>query len=1196
MKKPRATGVRLSMQPSGFTLVVTISLLVLLTMIGIGILSLSSIQLRLSAKGDSMSRARSHARLAMMMALGDLQKSLGPDGRISVPAEQSGQSGEHASWVGVYDAWDQSVGVTKRPAPVFVQWLSSSPSRDARLQKSFVNGVAADEVEVVGVGTLGAANGKDIVKVPRVPITQAMSSGQVAWWIADESMKAHVTSGQPRNSLLNNAVELISANAGITANSAILEELGEIAVDAPQRSAYISHSQLALKNQQSNVLFHDVTTQSRGLPVDVTRKRFKYDFSLFSQLTRKQVEGLPLYRADGKLNVFSNSGGRVNNDSSFSAIGANPLAQFGNTTNQPGINMEELWIHANLYRNVRWSGQMPFLQMMTGAESPSAGDFRRRALSDPWYGYSKPVFASVQFVFSFVARPEVSPYATTRYRMLVQMDALVKVWNPNNTRVVVPAGASYAVQLLSVPFKVQWSIRNAAGLPVALPAQSGLGANTYAMNLGTWQSSSNKFGQDDFRWLRGNVGGLAQSGNSTGYTLEAGESKIFGYDRNLTMGPTGDPNVNLTPGWGPGRQALIAGDFGARNLNASDTIEFIVTPDKDCLPSNVRTYCNKWIGHRAAGSRATGGNGGLAIGTSTLPSSVNFATPDPQFFPTVSSSQRLSVSQYVTPKPFMIFGQYLNVEQSAPGTRDAFPSAPRLLMNSSIVQRSFRNFNADQLTVGQELWRSDPLPLAFDSPLIDINSQDQGRFGGGHSVSSGVTRTATRQLELTPPLSLMSLSHSIANGCADRFEQAAERSDVGLPHLQSDGLTGAYKFEKGDIAFSTVSYAAPQVERAIGNSFASPFIALDKVTDSGPYHTFSNAVVPVFDHSYLANAALFDSWFCSSIHNGALSPASAPFKDSRGTVAVLTDFFSKSMSEEKSRLFNNRIIPANSWEVAKTRLLNGSALHAEAISRMGAHVYLDGAFNVNSTRKQAWLAVLATARDTSKRSPNGTKYSQTGQTPVGSAGLVVEGPAKPLASPLESQQWSGFRSLTDEQLETLAEKVVEEVKTRGPFLSLADFLNRRPGDSSVAQALGAMQAAIEAAKLNEPMKAGNRSVVAANFAGLNGAAMASQSGGLSRSTGIPGYVMQSDVLAPFANELSVRGDTFRIRAYGAALDANQKVAAEAWCEVLVQRLPEYVSPVDAAEVPFSALTSPLNRTFGRRFKVTSFQWLPRDAV
>lgn len=1184
----------------GFTLVITISLLVLLTLVAIGMLSLSTLQLRSSAQGDAMARARSHARMAMMMALGDLQKSMGPDGRVCAPAEQMGVTGPHANWIGVYDAWDASRGVTTRPAPTFVQWMAGSQNLSSQRLRDSVRTPQGNEVTIVGAGSVGAQNATDFVTVPRVPITQNNGSGQAAWWIADESMKANVTSGSTRNPLLNRSEELIAANAGITANAGVLDNLGELAVNAPERASYISHKQLALKNEQSRALFHDVTTESLGLPVDVTRRRFKYDFSLFSHLPRLQVQNLPLYRADGRINNFINAGGTMTNDADFRSLASNPIGNFGNTSTQPGINMEELWIHANLYRNIQWSGNTPTLTAMTGAENPSATDFRRRALSDPWFNYGKPVFASVQFVFSFVSRPEVND--PTKFRLLVQMDALVKVWNPNNVRVVVPPGASYSVQLLSVPFKVQWSITSSAPNPTPL-AQSRLGNNTYSLNRGEWPGSrinttgSITFGHPEFQWLRGNIGGLAQSGTSNGYTLEPGECKIFGYDRNITNNGSGDPNVNLAPGWGPGRQYLTNSNFGARNLSPGDMIEFIVTPDVDSIPtSGNRTYCNKWIGWRAHGSQASGGNGGLAIGSSNLSTNINFATPDPAYFPTIRSSQRLSVAQYATPKPFMIFGHYMNVEQVTPGTRDSFPSASRLLTNSTMSLRSFSGTNPALMTTNQEFWRADPMPLAYDSPLIDINSRDQGRFGGSHSVSLGVTRCATRQLDVAPPLSLMSLTHASANGAADRYGQAAERVAAGLNVMQSDGLDGNFRFEPSDIALSNVSYAAPQMERAIGNSYALPFLSPNQVVGSGPYYAGSGRNVPVFDHSYLSNAALFDSWFCSSVHDGNLIPRTAPYSDTRRPVTVLTDFFSKSLSDPRSQLFNNRVVPASTWDVARARLLSGSNLHPEAISRLAAHVFLDGSFNVNSTRKQAWMAVLATARNTAKRASNGSSVSTTDRTPVGASGLVSDGMATPLGTASESQQWSGFRALTDQEIETLAENIVTEVKARGPFLSLADFLNRRPSASGNTALLGTVQAAIELAGLNRAMKSGNRTVTAGDFSGLPGASVATAGGGLSRSTGIPGTIMQADVLASFANELAARGDTFRIRAYGAALDANQRVTAEAWCEVVVQRVASYVDPTDAAELPFASLTRPINRLFGRRFQIVSFQWLPRGAV
>ena len=1182
----------------GFALVVTISLMILLTVIAVGLLGLASVTLRSASQGDAMATARSNARLAMMLALGQLQETLGPDRRVNAPADQADDSAPaHGPWVGVYDAWPATSGVTNRPNPTFAQWLVSSPTPEELKNRGLPASVQSGEVVLVGRGTLGSsATTAGTVTAPHVPTRNSGGTGRMAWWVGDESMKAHVVAGNPRPSFAEGGDNLLAANSGISANPAIFDSLGAIALDDAKRDLYLSQGQLGLKNQSSNTLFHDVTTDSRGLAVDVTRGRFKLDYSLFSQLPRRSVEGLPLYKADGLVNSFSVAGGRVVNDNAFRSIGSNPIGSFGNATNQPGINLEELWIYSNLYRNLTWTGGNPELRMMTGAENPGATDFRRRALSDPWISYSKPVFAAVQFVFSFVSKPD--PNFAGKFRMLLQMDVLVKVWNPNNVRVVIPQGSSFAVQLLAVPFKVQWSISPAQGSAAVNRPQSGLGNNTYALSYGNWPSSSNRFGQRSFQWLRGNLGGLAAKGASTGYTLEPGECKIFGHDKDLNSATwSSDPNVNLSPGWGPGRQALIIADFGAGNLNANDTIEFVVTPDKDPQPSSgSRTYCNKWIGERAAGSQSKGGNGGLALGSTTLPTTIDFANPDPIYFPPSSSSQRLRVSQYSTPKPFMILGHYLNVEQPSSGTRDAFPSAPRLFTNTGITSRRFRETDFDQLTAFQEVWRTNPLPLAYDSPLIDINSKDQGRFGGGHNSALGVTRCATRQIDAAPPLSLMSLSHAMANGFADRFGQVNERAANGLDTLQSDGLTGNFKFDPRDIAFSAVTYAAPQVERAIGNSFASPFIAPGRVTGTGPYHHTRNVNVPLFDHAYLANAALFDGWFCSSLHDGRLLPKGSPWQDSRSVAQVLTEFLEKSATGRDYRLLNPRIQPATAPALAKERLVSGGNLHAEAISRLGAHVWLEGAFNINSTRKNAWKSLLAAARDQERRTATGQRFQNTGKTPAGSSGLVAAGPSGPSASATEVEQWSGFRALDDRDLDALADRIVAEVKARGPFLSLADFLNRRPGGQGDAQWLGAVQAAIESAGLNDALKGGGRGTTPADFGGLPGAGVAAAGGGLARSAGIPGYLMQSDVLAPIANELAPRGDTFRIRAYGAATDPNGRVTAEAWCEATIQRLPEYIDPSEAAETQFTALKLQVNQRFGRRFAVVGFQWLPRDAV
>jgi Tfp pilus assembly protein PilX len=70
----------------GFALVVTLSLMVLLTVIAIGLLSLSSTSLRSSANGEAQSQAVANARMAVTMALGELQKEAGDDRRITADA------------------------------------------------------------------------------------------------------------------------------------------------------------------------------------------------------------------------------------------------------------------------------------------------------------------------------------------------------------------------------------------------------------------------------------------------------------------------------------------------------------------------------------------------------------------------------------------------------------------------------------------------------------------------------------------------------------------------------------------------------------------------------------------------------------------------------------------------------------------------------------------------------------------------------------------------------------------------------------------------------------------------------------------------------------------------------------------------------------------------------------------------------
>ena len=90
-KTQKAKLSKLKKSRRGFTLIITITLMVLLTLIGIGLLSLSSVSMRASSQAYSMSVARSNARMALILAINELQKSAGPDQRITARSDILGE-------------------------------------------------------------------------------------------------------------------------------------------------------------------------------------------------------------------------------------------------------------------------------------------------------------------------------------------------------------------------------------------------------------------------------------------------------------------------------------------------------------------------------------------------------------------------------------------------------------------------------------------------------------------------------------------------------------------------------------------------------------------------------------------------------------------------------------------------------------------------------------------------------------------------------------------------------------------------------------------------------------------------------------------------------------------------------------------------------------------------------------------------
>lgn len=400
---------------------------------------------------------------------------------------------------------------------------------------------------------------------------------------------------------------------------------------------------------------------------------------------------------------------------------------------------------------------------------------------------------------------------------------------------------------------------------------------------------------------------------------------------------------------------------------------------------------------------------------------------------------------------------------------------------------------------------------------------------------------------------------------------------------------------------------------SVGTSYAP---ALRAAADGDGMHAFAadderRAYLAQSDPLYRLNQALWDDFFFSS-----LTPAAA-LNWSEHTPLPNSRLLYRFVDREPS------LAPLQGYHTA------------------AAHLMVNGAFNVNSVSLVAWRSLLSGLRDTlvdyyEKTGLEGsTAYAResrqlldkaVGEKRVYRTGDgLMEG--TDIGTGARQHIWNGIRLLTDAEIDTLAQNIVRQLRAWGvasgrPFVSMAEFVNRHPsafeGGSQLDVALGLkgiLQYAIDEGPLanesapdalerwengiNGDAVKNDRSSNADGLVGDSPAHVAYPEGlhaKEARSGDAPAFLSQGDLLSALAPLLTVRSDTFVIRAYGDAVnaaDASGAPLARAWCEAVVQRVPEPVvrgsgNPGDAAyNEPAAATTD----TLGRKFEIVSFRWL-----
>jgi hypothetical protein len=443
----------------------------------------------------------------------------------------------------------------------------------------------------------------------------------------------------------------------------------------------------------------------------------------------------------------------------------------------------------------------------------------------------------------------------------------------------------------------------------------------------------------------------------------------------------------------------------------------------------------------------------------------------------------------------------------------------------------------------------------------------------------------------------------------------------------------------------------------VGSSFAHPGIMdLTKITDwPGPkLETGDDKAIPEngyvgihegtriirnfanvrTDHAFAANLALWDAYYFSGLNLQATSyslPGEKNTFPSGPDLPTDTDVAADQKNALKKAVGNSSTFDETSFQSIKEALeagynplankrvvfqpdtkaaaIDGSFPAANQFPHptyLARNALYDGGFNVNSTSKNAWKAVLAGMRG--QTLPDGSSVSGTVLTKFARSFKPTSG---------VSNAWNNYRELTDAEIDALAAEVVKEVRDRGPFMSLGDFINRRLLDSKDPTfrqhgLKGALQAAIDRSGINKNAIAeagggltggtfaappapnlttsfndpnGNIARGAPNFTDKNsdgpGAygvlkkatnpadkrfpniASMSETGNDQKVTaglGAPKVITQLDVLNTVGPNLTARSDTFTVRAYGEALDNGGNTIGRAWIEVVVQRTAQFMLP------------------------------------
>ncbi len=1144
---PIRKNTRQSPDRGGFALIVALSLMAFILLLLLSLSTLVNLETRTATVHKQTLEARNNALMGLRVALGELQKTAGPDQRVTARADILGPPAtdwignrpniENPQWTGV---WRQNTAnepsdanPNPTPEPQLLTWLVSG--MDGKSENELMDEVESDlnrnsttfDFHASGCAqVLVPHDGEGGVVVPVVRV----GDGGYAYWIADEGVKANAARiddlhGETNTSSHGYAVratvgqrfgienvgmapggsrygDLYPINNTMAGNVCVFSELSLLS-DAPNAASE------ALKNHR-----HDLTVYSKGLLTDAWNGGFKVDLSrgldddpltgdLYTAASRPAWDDKPVPQWELFRDFYSMpsqvSGGSISvRTPTDTSVGTYPII-----------------VRANLYSGI----------YLEATKYDAAGD------------------------------PE-------EYQLYLSFWVGFSMWNPYNVSL---NAQNYVFSINPFAYTTNLTLPNGDNVNITIPYSVSDGTGTWSTQIRFATAEPVGFAPGEVKVFSTQPGSAASSAPGSPYIVDANGDQWYaglsdeakcvrsGYDEEemilLKITRDGNPasfdgiltKAQMTSSGGAPRFTIR--QRGAPSLMVYDASGHYI--NSLVMGYDVTTTTTAYLGNNGAISCSGGPMESRREGTYRLLADLNIrAIPDSTF------------SEYQV------------------GQSPAIIAAGRSWAGSSVTAN---------------------YPIA-------TNGAGNGYWGRSDAANGGQTSVVMFDLPKEPLLSLGQLQHLdlrpgwYQNNTAARGT-VYNREDSNVPSFQ------------------------------VGNSRANMWTEVDQR-----------------DFVYRINEALWDSYFFSGIPS-----AYTDWEDPLPNPRIQVWDFDSGVADDLADI--------NSRDAAASKLV------------------IDAPFNVNSTSVEAWKALLSSMGGFID-SPDDA--AETLDAPF--VGISWE----PGMEGLESTEmgtgnvdrlYNGYRSLTEDELQSLAERVVEEVKVRGPFLSLAQFVNRTlenkdtrlpgngdmslnygewVGDRHDSRLKGTLQAANDATDtdddgapdINEIVRVADadtpygdapaprnfgssglpaaQGVVAPGSFGHDPAANSSSAdspfrassnrptdgfSGLNTnsdnvednpwvagyglaSTDAPGFLSQMDILTAIAPVITVRSDTFAIRAYGEINNPlTGEIVAQACLEAVVQRLPEYVVSYENSPDESGSDLSDTNARFGRRFVVVSFRWL-----